>query len=433
MEFYQHHLETEALIISGTLAEPLEHYPEGEELDDLENIFETVQQTIQHTLLVVDNQYRIVGFTPGSGYESQVTIPITPEITDAIKGEMGADIRSGTDGKDHLFVAVGVKYEQQVLGYLILSRPMQPAYQQVYQQWFRLGLTTLPVIILVVLAGLWFSSTLSQPLLRLHQATLQMARGAFHTRIEPVYEDEIGQVSRAFNHMAVQIEGLMKTQRHFVSHAAHELRTPLMTLKLRVEALEDEQLPIEERKRYLHELHKEIHHLSLLVSSLLILARMDEEHPVTDLSAEEVMNLLHDAIRHWRIEARRCLLDFEATLPYDLPSLRVPAQEFRLVLDNILGNAVKYTPKGQVVFQVTHSNKQLKLQVTDTGIGFDAQQGEQLFQRFYRSDEARKLTEGSGLGLSIVQLVVERYGGRIEARSDGWNKGATFRVDLPCG
>ena len=111
----------------------------------------------------------------------------------------------------------------------------------------------------------------------------------------------------------------------------------------------------------------------------------------------------------------------------------MPAQEFRLVLDNILGNAVKYTPKGQVVFQVTHSNKQLKLQVTDTGIGFDAQQGEQLFQRFYRSDEARKLTEGSGLGLSIVQLVVERYGGRIEARSDGWNKGATFRVDLPCG
>ncbi|MBZ0294582.1 MAG: HAMP domain-containing histidine kinase [Anaerolineae bacterium] len=431
LEFYQHHLETDGLMLASTLSESLEHYLDGEGTESLQRLLGNLQQDTNHNYLIIDHNYRVVGYTAGSGYESIDRVPPTPELAAAAGGQIGADIRAGYDGEEYLFVAVPVMYERETRGYLVLSRPMQPAYTEIYQQWLELGSTTLPVIILVIIAGLWLSSTISRPVQQLRNSALKMAKGELDTRIESDAQDEVGQLARTFNYMAEQIEHLLKTQRSFVSNAAHELRTPLMTLKLRVEALQDETLPAAERAAYLAELREEIDHMAGLVSSLLVLARIDEGRHRQNSTVTDTTSALHDIARHWRIEARDAGLDFEAEIPADLPELPLAPNDLRLVLDNLLGNAIKYTPQGKIYFIVEQKPGELLMQVGDSGVGFHPTQAEQLFTRFYRADEARVQFEGNGLGLSIVQSILDQYGGSVNAQSAGLGQGAIFTLRIP--
>lgn len=431
LEFYQHHLETEALMIASTLSEPLEHYLEGEGTREMQHILANLQRDIGHDYLIVDRDYRVVGFTADTGYESLDRVPQSVELVAAADGFIGADTRTGHDGSDHLYVAVAVRYEENILGYLVLSRPIAPAYTKVYQQWFELGSTTLPVIALVIGAGLWLSDTISRPMQQLRNSALKMADGDLSTRIESDAQDEVGQLAQTFNYMAEQLDGLMKTQRSFVSNAAHELRTPLMTLKLRVEALEDDALPTDERTQYLREIRQEVDHMAGLVSSLLALARIDEGRYQRNGSITDTTSTLHDIARHWRIESNKQGLDFTADIPSMLPDLPLTVNDLRLVLDNLLGNAIKYTVEGKVYFTVEHAPGQVVMRVRDTGIGFAPEQTELLFTRFYRSEQARRDFDGNGLGLSIVQATLRQYDASIIAESEGIGKGATFTVTIP--
>lgn len=431
LEFYQHHLETDALIVASTLSEPMEKYVDGEGTRSIQNILRSLQLDTDHDSLIVDRNYRVVGYKANTGYENLDRVTGTQELTDAEQYQIGADIRKDFSGKDRLYVAVNIVYEQDILGYLVLSRPMKPAYTEVYQQWLELGSTTLPVIVLVVIAGLWLSGTISRPVQQLRNSALKMASGALDTRIQTDAHDEVGQLAQSFNYMAEQIENLMKTQRSFVSNAAHELRTPLMTLKLRVEALEDITLPHTERVIYLNELHSEIDHMAELVSSLLVLARIDEGRHKRNGHITDTTSVLRDIARHWRIEAKQAALDFETDIPIDLPEIALTPNDLRLVLDNLLGNAIKYTQQGKVRFLVwQEENESIIIKVCDTGTGFNPEQAGQLFTRFYRSDEARANFEGNGLGLSIVQSILGQYGALISAESNGIGQGSTFILRL---
>lgn len=434
LEFYQHHLETDALLIAGTVSEPLEHYLDGEGSTSIQRLLASLQRDGDYDYVIVDQNYRVIGYASDMIYSPQTAIPITPELVEAGTGDIGSDMRKDDNGHTRLYIAVGVKYEQHILGYLIASRPMQPAYNEVYQQWLELGSTTLPVIVLVIIAGLWLSRTISHPVQALRNSALKMAEGALDTRIQTDSQDEVGQLAHTFNYMAEQIESLMQTQRSFISNAAHELRTPLMTIKLRVEALEDETLPSAERAVYLKELHEEIDHMAALVSSLLVLARIDEGREgrhQQNANLTDTASALQDIVRHWRIKAKEAGLGFDSDIPADLANLPLTPNDLRLVLDNVLGNAIKYTTEGSVTFSARQTPTQMTLEVVDSGTGFDPAQADQLFSRFYRSEEARAYFEGNGLGLSIVQAILNQYGGTISARSAGKNLGATFTIELP--
>lgn len=244
LEFYQHHLETDALLVATTFAEPLEDYLDGDGDERLGRTLGRIQEEVGHNYLIVDRNYRIVAFTANTGYEQLDRVDETPELVEARSGRIGADIRPNQAGEDTLYLAVSVLYEGDSLGYLVLAEPMQPAYAEVNQRYIELASATLPVIGLVIAASLWISGTISRPLKSLRNSAMLMANGALDTRIQIASQDEVGQLAQTFNYMAGQLESLMKTQRTFVSNAAHELRTPLMMLKLRAEALAEETLQI---------------------------------------------------------------------------------------------------------------------------------------------------------------------------------------------
>lgn len=431
LEFYQHHLETDALTVASTLSEPLEHYLEGEGTASIQRLLAGFQQNSGYDYLIVDREYRIVGYSADVGYDTLDRVEAAPELAEAGDGRIGADIRPDFEGNERLYVAVEIAYEQNSLGYLVLSRPMQPAYLEVYQQWLQLSSGSLPVIALVIVAGLWLSGTISHPVQQLRNSALKMAEGALDTRIDTDSQDEIGQLARAFNYMAEKIEALMKTQRSFVINAAHELRTPLMMLKLRAEALAEETLPTTERDLYLREIRQEIDHMAELVSSLLMLARIDEGRYKQNGVVTDTVSTLQDILRNWRIEAEKRTLNLDIKMDTGLPDLPMSPNDLRLILDNLMANAIKYTAEGSIRVKVTYSHNCLALEVQDTGVGFTTEQSKHLFERFYRSEQVRGKFAGNGLGLSVVKAILDHYGGTVVAESRGSGQGATFTVRVP--
>lgn len=431
LEFYQHHLEADALLMAATFVEPLEDYLDDKDKKSLVRHLARLQQEFPHYYLIVDRRYRVIGYTAGAGYEQLDRVERTPELVAASANRMGADIRPNHAGQDTLYVAATILDEKDVLGYLVLSKPMQAAYDEVNQRYVELASTVLPVIGLVIAGGTWIAGTISRPLQRLRNSAIQMASGALDTRIKVTLQDEVGQLATAFNYMAEQLESLLKAQRGFVSNAAHELRTPLMTLKLRAEALAEEALTPAERELYLREMRQELDHMAQLVSSLLTLARIDEGHAQNSAVVSDTVAALHDMLRHWRMEAEKRGLTFAAAVDDTLPELPMSQNDLRLVLDNLLANAVKYTTEGGIRVEATYSQGNLTLVVQDTGLGFTSEQSKHLFERFYRSEQARGKAGGSGLGLSVVKAVLQRHGGTIRAESSGLNQGAVFTVCLP--
>ncbi len=431
LEFYQHHLETDALLVAATFAEPLGHYLEGEGEGGIGRTLATLQQEVGHNYLIVDRDFRVVGYTAGTGYEQIDRVAETPDLVEARSERIGADIRPNQSGQDTIYLAVSIIYEGTPLGFLILSEPMQPAYAEVNQRYIELAGATVPVIGLVIAASLWISGTISRPVQNLRNSAMLMAQGALDTRIQVSSQDEVGQLAQTFNYMASQLETLMKTQRSFVSNAAHELRTPLMMLKLRAEALTDERLSATEHDLYLHEIRQEIDHMAELVSSLLMLARIDEGRYQQNGTVTDTASTLHDILRNWRIEAEKHTLKFDVTMDTELPDLPMSPNDLRLILDNLLANAIKYTPEGSIHVNAACARKCFVLKVQDTGVGFTPEQSTHLFERFYRSEQVRGQFAGNGLGLSVVKAILDHYGGTVAADSQGANQGATFTIRVP--
>ncbi|MFB9688241.1 HAMP domain-containing sensor histidine kinase [Amycolatopsis plumensis] len=271
------------------------------------------------------------------------------------------------------------------------------------------------------------------PIDRLSAAAVRVA----HTRdldadIPDEGGGEIRRLIRSINAMLAALRESRRAQRLLAEDAAHELKTPLTSLRLNVELLIrldrrgtlDSALPPESRTRLLDDVGAQVAELSTLAAELTDLARGD----VSDESTE-VLDFA-DVVVAAAARARSRVPDVEVAL--DVSSVRVsgrPAGLQRAVL-NLIDNAGKWSPAGQPVgVRLRAEGESAVLEVDDAGPGIDAADVPRVFDRFYRADSARALP-GSGLGLSIVQRVVDAHGGRVTVARSA-RGGALLRVDLP--
>ncbi|MFD5827242.1 ATP-binding protein [Lentzea sp. NPDC060358] len=243
---------------------------------------------------------------------------------------------------------------------------------------------------------------------------------------------EIQQLIRSINDMLAALRDSRRAQRLLAEDAAHELKTPLTSLRLNIELLIrldrrgalDSALPSQSRTRLLHDLGAQVTELSTLAAELTDLARGD----VTDENTELVD--FADVVVAAAAQAGSRAPDVEVVL--DVTSVRVsgrPAALRRAVL-NLVDNAGKWSPAGRPVHvRLRCANGSAVLEVDDAGPGIDAADVPRVFDRFYRADSARALP-GSGLGLSIVQRVVDAHGGRVAVARSA-RGGALLRVELP--
>lgn len=281
----------------------------------------------------------------------------------------------------------------------------------------------------------YFSRRVQRSIGTVTDAAAGIAAGRFHTRVpEPGLGHEFDTLADGYNGLAARLEAVETTRRRLLSDLAHEMRTPLATVKAHLEAVEDGVRDLDQET--LTVLGASVGRLQRLADDVSAVSRAEEGNlrlDPTPVDLAEVARTVLGATRaHGRTTGVALLDDLE-------PGCHVVFDVDRLgqVITNLLDNALRHTPAGGTV---TVSSRRsgadprpiVELRVADTGEGIPAEHLPHVFDRFYRVDTARDRAHGgSGIGLAITRALVEAHGGSVTAHSHGAGTGATFVVVLP--
>ncbi|AIQ41480.1 HAMP domain-containing sensor histidine kinase [Paenibacillus sp. FSL R7-0297] len=257
---------------------------------------------------------------------------------------------------------------------------------------------------------------LSRPLLQMQRATRKIAAGELETRLTIRGKDEIGFLAGAINDLAVDLQRYRDTRQEFLANISHELRTPITYLQGYAKVLKSGLYETEEEKGlYLDIIDQEAHRLQHLVDDLFELAKMEEGRIPLNLEQVDLRQIVDQAVRRVELPAKEKGLLLTAS--YDGgQDVRVLGDGKRMeqIVMNLLENAVRYTEKGQIKVNLRFTPDSAIFVVEDTGIGIPEAELPFIFDRFYRVEKSRsRQYGGSGLGLSIVNKLVELLGGTI--------------------
>jgi histidine kinase len=243
--------------------------------------------------------------------------------------------------------------------------------------------------------------------------------------------DELGQMSVSFNQMAGKLEKAEALRQQLIGDIAHELRTPLSTIKGYMEGLMDEVL-LAEDDTFL-QVHQEAERLQRLVDDLQDLNRVEAGVVSLNFQISNIHQLIENTIKRLGRQFEEKGVVIEADLEGDLPRIRVDPDRMEQVLLNVIGNSLQYTPSGgTVTTSARQQGENVLITISDSGIGIAPDDLPRIFTRFFRVDKSRsRAGGGSGIGLTISKHLVEAHGGDIRAESDGLGKGSTFTISLP--
>ena len=304
--------------------------------------------------------------------------------------------------------------------------------------------TAVGAIILAIIVSFVLARRFTTPLRRLTEAARALADGDLARRVPAdrarTGGAEIAELSRQFNAMAEQVEETMDEIRHdrdisreFLADVSHELRTPLAALRTFNELLQEKAgSDVAARTEFLEASAQQIERLDWLAQNLLELSKLDSGLIRLDLRPDDLRATVLSAVEQAQVSAQRRGLSLTAELPETPLVTRHDPQRLGQVLTNLIGNGLKFTPRGGSVRVVLSPHlRGARIQVIDTGVGIDARELPHVFDRFYRGSRANEARgSGSGLGLAIVRSVVEMHGGRIMVESRV-GSGSSFTVTLP--
>jgi signal transduction histidine kinase len=360
-----------------------------------------------------------------------------------------------------LTVPIHLQGTNEVVGAVQVGESLAPLENTMAAVERLLLLTGLGALLLAVVVGWMLTRAALSPVARITATARHIAAtGDYRQRLNVLparfgQGDELSFLASTFNDMIARLEHTLESQRRLLADTSHELRNPITIIRGNLALLRREGVPDVPRREAVLEAEEEAARMGRLVGDLLLLARADAgELPTLRNLPVDVAELATEVID----QARQLAGNRELAVSTS-GSCVVMGDRDRLkqLLANLVENAVRYSPThGRIhvhvagaehaapVQQVTIPARfrttratdmgpaTLLLTVSDSGIGISSADLPHVFERFYRADKARSRAHGgSGLGLSIAQYIAHMHGGRIDALSEGANRGSTFRVQLP--
>lgn len=270
------------------------------------------------------------------------------------------------------------------------------------------------VLAVALLLALALARRLLAPIRALAQGTHRLAAGDYAHRVDARRRDEFGALAEDFNHLAASLESHREQRRRWGADIAHELRTPISVLRGEIQALQDGVRPVSADA--LASLHAECDRLTALVEDLYQLALTDAGALEYRFETLSLAPLLQDAADLHRTAFAAAGLALDVELAEAAP-VRVDARRIAQLIDNLLGNARRYTDApGRIRLGLRGSGDRVLVSVDDTAPGVPDAALPRLFDRLYRVEDSRdRASGGAGLGLAICRAIVEAHGGRIEA------------------
>jgi signal transduction histidine kinase len=321
-------------------------------------------------------------------------------------------------------------------GIVYLAMPL-PAGGLPFETLLKLGGAVLAAGLLAGLAGIYLARRLAQPLEQLSQAAKALGSGDLKLRLPSGSRvRELDELGNSFNRMAADLENEKQVRDAFLADVTHELRTPLTVIQGTIETLQDGALDDRTgRQNLLEGMQRETARLARLVNDLLVLTRADAGALQLDLKPLDLPELVRQRCERFSVLAAenkvtlRVLDETGNAMPR---TVMADADRLAQVLDNLLDNALRYSPTGGEISVAIHREEEEALvSVIDQGTGIPAEHLERVFERFYRVEPARdRRSGGSGLGLAIARSLIEAQGGGISAKSEP-GQGAEMTFWLP--
>jgi signal transduction histidine kinase len=287
--------------------------------------------------------------------------------------------------------------------------------------------------------GIIAARRITRPIARLRRVAGRVAQGQLDERAVPSGVLEVDELGQQFNVMADRLAGTLRMLeadrdrlREFVADVSHELRTPIAALRMYTELLSEGDVDEATRAEFLERSTQQIGRLEWLSTNLLDLSRIDAGIFPLDMREGDLRDPVQATVQALSEVAVGRGVALDSEVPGEAVELRFDRERIIQLLTNLVGNALKFTPRGGAVSVTVHETAaSVTIQVGDTGPGIPAEELPHVFERFYRgtnTGEAR--ASGSGLGLAIVRSIVEMHGGEIEVASV-IGEGTEFRITLP--
>ena len=294
-----------------------------------------------------------------------------------------------------------------------------------------LWLAALVAILTGVALGFFFSRLISGPMKQLTLAARKVATGDFSHRVSTKTDDEIGEVSVAFNTMAEQLETKEKSRRQLLADIAHELRNPLSIIQGNLEAWLDG--VITPAPDQVASVYDETVLLARLVTDLRDLSLAEAGQLKLYQKPTELGEFIFAEIASVQARCQEKQISISAELPTKLPLVLIDKDRIRQVLHNLVDNALRYTTAGGIIEIGADYDKPgwVTVSVSDTGAGITRKDLPYVFDHFYKADRSRQRGHGgAGIGLAMVKRVVELHGGTVWVKTHK-GKGTTFYFTLP--
>jgi two-component system OmpR family sensor kinase/two-component system sensor histidine kinase BaeS len=282
------------------------------------------------------------------------------------------------------------------------------------------------VVLVLVRAGSSMVRVAS-PLAELMDAAGHVADGDTTVRVRERGPRAVRRVMTAFNAMTERLGKNEAQRRRLLADVTHELRTPLSVIQGQLEGAIDGVYPRDEA--HLTAILEETRHMARIIEDLRILSLTESGGLRLQRQAVSLDEIVDDAIDAHAPTASAAGVTLSSAVPTDLPAVDVDPTRLREVLDNLLSNAIRYTPSGGevTVGAAREGTSEIRASVRDTGRGLAPDELALMFERFHRSPDSR----GSGLGLAIARDLVRAHGGTMTAESEGPGRGTTVRFTLP--
>jgi two-component system sensor histidine kinase BaeS len=295
------------------------------------------------------------------------------------------------------------------------------------------AIISLLIAALATLIAFPLASRMLKRMNALANATHQLASGKFDPRLEVGAEDELGQLTRDFNSLALTLGKNEQSRRQWVADISHELRTPLAVLRGEIEALQDQVRPFTPEAA--SSLHAEVMRLNRLVDDLFQLSMSDIGALTYRKEQVDVAEILNQTAEQFRAELTEKDISLAVSVPAEGKiSLFGDPERLHQLFSNLLSNSLKYTdPAGSLEIICRSVARDTEIIFQDSSPSVPAAEIERLFERLYRVESSRsRASGGAGLGLAICKNIVEAHGGRIVAESSPLG-GVLIRITMPSG
>ncbi len=367
--------------------------------------------------------------------ETDVDFTHSLELSEVFLRDLDGEIRvpngSGLDNylwfENWFEQVIPLEAEGQVFGELVV-KPLSAEFRYYMTMVFvlsSLGALVFPAIITWIVTKL-----LVRPILRLTAAANEIATGTAAPHLHVHADDELGQLSVAFNRMNREVTQSREMRKQLTADIAHDIRSPLGLIVGHAEGLRDGIFPDDLEAYEL--IHDEAMRISRLVEDLSTLSKAEAGILSLQSVPTSPITLLDRVVTAHTTVAQSRDITLQMTADSSLPDVFVDRDRMAQVLDNLVSNALRYTPDGGwVKLTAVQQNDHIRIDVEDNGQGISTADLPHVFQRFYRADKSRNSDlGGSGLGLAIAKWIVQAHNGQITAESPP-GKGAIFCIMLP--